>query len=297
LLKYFKQATPQQSGQQRVIAVVNELRIGERTYKLKERGTAEVEVTFCRLDSGRLLAVGTFSDMQESGGMDVTAAHPRRLATALNTCLAGFNASDWQNNLGTWYDANDEWTATDNAHNIVRSMVRYAGVYEKFSQLRTNSPVSQDAIPTIERLEGDLFRVRDKTTEKKLREPFGVCDGTSIFINTFFYNANSGRGVFARVIAEGRYLAWFDHFMTATEKGLWSGGAFGAIGAVAAASDLDLIVLDLKTGVITPVKLYTAGQLFKDDPDLLARFNADRGKTDPVVMLSYVKEYNSSHPF
>ncbi|AYB29454.1 DUF6563 family protein [Chryseolinea soli] len=296
LLTYFKQVTPLQANQQRIVAVVNELRIGERTYKMKERGTADVEITFCRLDSGRLRAVGTYSDMQESGGMDVTAAHPKRLATALNTCITKFNASDWPNNPGTLYEAAAEWNGTDNAHNIVRSMVRNAGIYEKFTQLRSNSPVSQNAIPIIQRLEGDLFLVRDKVTEKKLREPFGVSDGTSVFINTFFYNVNSGKGVFARVTEEGRYMAWFDHYMTATEKGLWAGG-FGAIGGAAASADLDLIVLDLKTGVISPVKLYTVDELFKDDPELLAKFQQDRNKRDPAVMLSYVKMYNASHPF
>jgi hypothetical protein len=296
LLTYFKQTTPKQTNQQRIIAVMNELRIGERTYKMKERGTADVEITFCRLDSGKLRAVGTYSDMQESGGMDVTAAHDRRLATALNTCITKFNASDWPNNPGTLYEAAAEWNSTDNAHNIVRSMVRNAGIYEKFTQLRSNSPVSQNAIPIIQRLEGDLFLVRDKATEKKLREPFGVSDGTSVFINTFFYNVNSGKGVFARVTEEGRYMAWFDHYMTATEKGLWAGG-FGAIGTAAASEDLDLIVLDLKTGVIRPVKLYTVDELFKDDPELLAKFQQDRNKRDPAVMLSYVKMYNASHPF
>lgn len=296
LLAYFKQVTPRQTNQQRIVAVVNELRIGERTYKMKERGTADIEITFCRLDSGRLRALGTYGDMQESGGMDVTAAHPKRLAMALNNCITKFNASDWQNNPGTLYEADTEWKSTDNSHNIVRSMVRNAGIYEKFSQLRSNSPVSKDAIPIIQRLDGDLFLVRDKVTEKKLREPFGVSDGTYVFINTYFYNANSGKGVFARVTAEGRYMAWFDHFMTATEKGLWAGG-FGAIGTAAASEDLDLIVLDLKTGVITPVKLYTVDELFKDDPELLAKFQQDRNKRDPAVMLSYVKMYNASHPF
>ncbi|HEY5748964.1 MAG TPA: hypothetical protein VIU12_23005 [Chryseolinea sp.] len=296
LLTYFRQVIPKQANQQRIIAVVNELRIGERTYKMKERGTADVEITFCRLDSGKLRAVGTYSDMQESGGMDVTAAHPKRLATALNICITKFHTSDWPNNPGTLYAADAEWNSTDNAHNIVRSMVRNAGIYEKFTQLRSNSPVSQNAIPVIQRLEGDLFSVRDKATDKKLREPFGVSDGTFVFINTYFYNVNSGKGVFARVIEEGRYMAWFDHYMTATEKGLWAGG-FGAVGSAAASSDLDLIVLDLKTGVISPVKLYTVDELFKDDPELLANFQQDRNKRDPAVMLSYVKMYNASHPF
>lgn len=296
LLTYFKQVTPKQTNQQRIVAVVNELRIGERTYKMKERGTADVEITFCRLDSGKLRALGSYSDMQESGGMDVTAAHPKRLVTALNNCITKFHASDWPSNPGTLYEADDEWSSTDNAHNIVRSMVRNAGIYEKFSQLRSNNPVSQNAIPIIQRIEGDLFMVRDKVTEKKLREPFGVSDGTSVFINTYFYNANSGKGVFARVAEEGRYMAWFDHFMTATEKGLWAGG-LGVIGNAAASADLDLIVLDLKTGVISPVKLYTVDELFKDDPELLARFQQDRNKRDPAVMLSYVKMYNASHPF
>ena len=58
LKKCFSEITTKRVGLQPVIEVVNEW-ISGKTYKLKERGIAEVDLTFCKSDSGRLkLAVG-----------------------------------------------------------------------------------------------------------------------------------------------------------------------------------------------------------------------------------------------
>lgn len=288
IASYFQTSMPVQNGQLRIIAVVNELRISEKTYKAKERGFAEADITFCRIDSGKLVELYSVAKQEESGGMDVTAGHSRRLAFVLNECVKDFNSTDYKTNPGKAFESAASWNAADPERNILYCANRIPGIYEKFSQLRSNSPKEQKVLMQPR---GILFMVRDSESEAKLREPFGICDGSSLYINTYFYNTASGKGMFAKVIEEGRILVWYDHYMSATEAGL-AGGAFGAIGYAAAASDLDIIGLDLKTGVIKPIKVKSLEQLLAEDPELLERYKASRERGSVPVMMEFVKSFN-----
>ena len=288
LATYFRAVMPMQNGQLRIVAVVNELRISEKTYKAKERGFAEADITFCRIDSGKLYELYSVVKQEESGGMDVTIGHPRRLSTVLNECVKEFSSTDYKTNPGKAFESAASWNATDPERNILQCSKRIPGIYEKFSQLRSNSPKEKKVLMKDR---GILFMVRDSESESKLREPFGVCDGSSLYINTYFYNANSGKGLFAKVIEEGRILVWYDHYMSATEAGL-VGGGFGLIGYSVAASDLDIICLDLKTGVIKPIKVKFLEQLLAEDPELLARYRESREKGSVPVMMEFVRSFN-----
>ena len=285
---YFQATLPRQTRQQRIIAVVNDLRISEKTYKMKERGLAEVEITFCRIDSGKLYRLYTTVKQVESGGMDVSAGHPRRLATALNECVEDFNSTDYRTNPGTPVESDLSWNTTDPERNILLCSNRIPGIYQKFGQLRSNSPQQEKVLMEPR---GILFMVRDSESKARLREPFGICDGRFLYINTYFYNVNAGKGMFAKVIEEGRVLAWYDHYMSGTEAG-FAAGAFGVVGHSIAASDVDIIGLDLKTGVIMPIKIKSLEQLLAEDPELLTRYRERRNKGDVSVMMEFLKWFN-----
>src|SRR3990170_9001510 len=168
---YFQTTLPRQNGQQRIIAVVNELRISEKTYKMKERGLAEIDITFCRIDSGKLYKLHSIAKQEESGGMDVSAGHPRGLATALNECVKDFNATDYRTNRGTPFESNLSWNNTDPERNILLCSNRMPGIYEKFIQLRSNNPQEEKVLLQPR---GILFMVRDSESKARLREPFGI---------------------------------------------------------------------------------------------------------------------------
>jgi len=285
---FFQNTLPRYNGQQRIIAVVNELRISEKTYKMKERGLAEVDITLCRIDSGKLYKLYTVAKQEESGGMDVSAGHSRRLATALNECLKDFNSTDYRTNPGTAVESGLSWNTADPERNILLCSNRIEGIYQKFSQLRSNSP-QEEKVHIQPR--GILFMVRDSESKARLREPFGICDGRFLYINTYFYNVNAGKGMFAKVIEEGRILAWYDHYMSGTEAGL-AAGTFGVVGHSIAASDVDIIGLDLKTGVIKPIKIKSLEQLLTEDPELLVLYRSRRDKGDTTVMMEFLKLFN-----
>jgi hypothetical protein len=218
--------------------------------------------------------------------MDVTAAHDSRLALALKSCVAKFSKTD-PRAPGIPIDTSiEQWDPSDKERNILECSERIPGVYSKFAQLRSNSP---DKKQVHLKPRGILFMAHDDVS--KLVEPFGVCDGTSIYVNTFFYNPISGKGSFAKVIEEGRILAWYDHYVSATEAG-FAGGAFGGIGMAAASSDIDIIGLDLKTGLIRPVKIKSLQQLLIEDQELLNQYNREKDKGDVVTMMKYVKLFN-----
>jgi hypothetical protein len=286
LTDYFKTVLPRHEGQVRIVALVNELRISEKTYKLKERGIADVSITFCRIDSGKLYSLQTFDYQQESGGMDVTAAHQSRLTLALKNCIEKFSKTDTHAPGVVINNTDVEWDSSNKERNILECSERIPGVYAKFTQLRSNSPERKDVYL---KPRGILFMAHDN--ESKLVEPFGVCDGISIYVNTYFYNAVAGKGQFAKVIEEGRILAWYDHYVSATEAG-FAGGAFGGIGIAAATSDLDIIGLDLKTGLIKPIKIKSLEQLLAEDPELLSQYRQEKDKGDVVTMMRYVKAFN-----
>jgi hypothetical protein len=285
---FFKNTLPRHNGQQRIIAVINELRISEKTYKMKERGLAEVDITFCRLDSGKLYVLHTVAKQEESGGMDVSAGHSRRLVIALNECLKDFNTTDYRTNPGTSVESDLRWNTADPERNILRCSNRLPGIYQKFSQLRSNSPQEETVLMEPR---GILFMVRDSESKARLREPFGVCDGRFLYVNTYFYNVNAGKGMFAKVIEEGRILAWYDHYMSGTEAG-FAGGAFGVVGHSIAASDIDIVGLDLKTGVIKPIKIKSLEQILAEDPELLVLYRTRRDKGDTTVMMEFLKLFN-----
>ncbi len=73
-------------------------------------------------------------------------------------------------------------------------------------------------------------------------------------------------------------------------------GSGGAFGHAAAANDLDLIGLDLKTGVIKPIKIKSLEQLLAEDPELLQEYKLHKNKGDVTVMLMFAKSFNERNP-
>jgi hypothetical protein len=161
-----------------------------------------------------------------------------------------------------------------------------------FNELRSNSPSGSPDF-SIER-KGDLYLLKNEVG-KKMKEPFGFCDGESIYINTFFYNPTNGKAVYAKVLEEGRLLAWFDHYLSAGEAAAVQ-AAFGLIGyAVAKSGDLDCIVLDLKTGIITPLTKTGMERVLKEDQELLNGYQQTGRSKDEGFQMSLVKKFNSRH--
>lgn len=288
LFHYLSNVCKRASNQKKLVAVFETLSITEKTYQLKEIGIAEIKITFCLRTDSQLYKVNTFEYTQQSGGMDVTAGQAKRIKIAIKNCLQ---------QLQTWgikptepYRVQGSWAAQDNEHHILRCSTRVHGVYTDINELRSNSPSVTDF--TFEPA-ADLYLLRG-TDGKKAKEPYGFCDGKKLYINTFFYNPTNPKARYAQVQEEGRYLMWMDHYVSAGEAAAMQ-AAFGIIGQAAAKSGLDIIILDLKTGVILPVTKKNSERIFRNHQDLLKDYQATGGKLDLIANL--IRELNKREAF
>lgn len=267
LKQFFEQACLKQNGQKSLIAIIDELNVTEKTYQLKERGIAEAQITFLSQGENSLLKQGTFQFREETGGMDVTQAHGKRLKTVLLNCLEQLQNQGYVQNAAP-FTIGGKWTPADAEHNILTCKTKQRGIYATFQEMRSNSPSISDtfSISSVK----DLYILR-LSNGKKAKEPYGFCDGKSIYINTFFYNQTNGEGVYAKVQEEGRYLLWVDHYVSAGE-GAAMGAAFGMIGYAIAKNGSDCIILDTESGVIIPLTDRNVKRLLKQYPDLQSRY-------------------------
>lgn len=291
---YFAVTVPKSANQVRLIAVINELHVYEKIYAMKERGVADVNISFCKLDSGKLRVVAEASNSQESGGMDVSNAHDQRIDLAIRECIKQLQASNWKENPGTPLDAGGPWVPIDDEHNILKAKTWNYGTYKNFNDLRSNSPDHSDPMIVPEAEMGELVMIKNKATKKKLVEAYGFNDGTNLYINTFFYNGMKSKGAFAKVESVGAYLAWIDYYQSDVSHAVSS--QFGLIGALAAGTgDPDIIVLDMKSGMIIPLRPQVLSKILEPEPKLLAEYEKSKVR-DPRVQLEFIKRFNELHP-
>ncbi|MDZ4714886.1 MAG: DUF6563 family protein [Cytophagales bacterium] len=277
--------------QQRLTVVIDGLWISERTNNLSERGIADLSITFCILDSGRLMTLHKTKASVETGGMDVTDTHGLRIQQALRNCVEEFARLDWEHLPRTpWTSRAAESETLASENNITTCAVRKKGIYTSFEGLRSNSPVDSPAFIVEEKK--SKIRLRDSATKIVIKKSYGFCDGKDIYINTHSYNPINPAGIYARVKEVGRYLAWYDHYVGAGSYAFALVG-FGVFAAAAARSHLDVIVLDMKSGAITPIDIPRLEKLLKQNPELLAKYRAmTSGHDDVNIQMAYIMSLN-----
>jgi hypothetical protein len=290
---YFDITTKRAEGLTPMIAVINELRVYEKVYSMKERGVADVNITFCVIDDGMLKIIAETFNRQESGGRDVTNAHGKRIDLAMRECLKQLQSTNWKENVGTPLVLGKEWKAIDDVHSILRADRKTYGSYYNFYDLRSNTPGDTERVIVPDGDPGELLMLRTGSSGKKIVEAYGFCDGENIFINTLFYNGYKVRGVFAKVEVIGPYMAWVDDYRSGGQAGLSAGS--GLLGIAIPSSDRTGIVLDLRTGLFIPLRPETMSKILGPEPRLLQEYLKGRVR-DPQTQLSFIKRFNELHP-
>jgi len=275
----------------RIIAVVDDFSISEKTYRMKETGFADVSISYCESDSGRLRRVYLSQEHRESGGMDVTSSHLKRILLCLESGLQKLSATGLGHQSAKAYvTLGQQWMPYSDG-SILTSASFQKGIYKNYRELRSNSPsIKTDFKATPKK---DFVELRDLTTGEKISEPFGFSDGKDIYINTFFYNQTNRKALYAKVVEKGRYFVWLDHYVGPGE-GAAVQGMFGALGYAAAKSSLDCIALDLKTGVITPLNEKGLKKIFASDQTLLDEMKVEKN-LGIDTQLRLIKEFNTAH--
>ncbi len=83
---------------------------------------------------------------------------------------------------------------------------------------------------------------------------------------------------------------WVDHYVGLGEQAAVQAG-FGLIGYAVAKSGLDCILLDIKTGIIAPIKDKKFKKIFMSDPEVFNQF--DSSNLAITEQLNLVKQFNS----
>lgn len=292
LTKYFKVVAGKVHDRQtKLIAVVDDFNISEKTYRMKETGFAYASISFCELDSGKLRKIFHCSEMQESGGMDVTSSHAKRINACLEKCLRQMAVKGFKSKVPAEYVKLEEQWQPYGPETILTTASLKKGIYLNFTELRTNSPSNNSEFVITPKK--DFVELRNALTKEKITEPFGFCDGTDIYINTFFYNQTNKKALYSKVIEKGRYFVWMDHYVSSGERAAMF-GALGAVGYAAAKSGRDCMSLDLKTGVITPLTKKTLTKILSEDQTLLEQV---KGATTISIetQLELIKQFNNKH--
>ncbi|MBI1769899.1 MAG: hypothetical protein HY015_04955 [Bacteroidetes bacterium] len=292
LQNYFKTVVGKaHSKQRRLIAVFDEFNILEKTYRFKETGYADMEISFCELDSGKLRKFYTCTDHQESGGLDVTGSHLRRINSCLASCLKKLaTATPESTSHREYLTLGQQWMPYD-SNSILVAPVLKKGIYKNYKELRTNSPSIMTEFKIIPQY--GYIELRTLTSDKRINEAFGFSDGKDIYINTFFYNKGNAKAHYAQVIEKGRYFVWLDHYLAPGDAAA-IGLAFGPFGTAIASNGFDCISLDLKNGLIIPLNEKTLSIILAHDPELLQEMKASK-KLSIADQLKLVKAYNSKH--
>jgi hypothetical protein len=279
--KYLGALTPPRTGMQRLVLIVNELTVSEKVNSGVERGVAAVDLTFCRIHVGRLMAIGSFKARESSSELQPATAIAARIGIVLRKCLLDFNGSGWQTREPEDLVKYDDFVRTDMDHDILFSRSKNAGIYAAFPQLRSNAPNARPA--TLVEKQG-AYVASDSLGQSKIVDAFGMCDGKNIFINTRFYNVYGPAGVFAKVIEEGHYMVWKDDAPVGGKSGNRNSSPY-------------LVVLDMRTGTIIPLTTVKRIEgLFRDDRLFLENFQRAPNNHLPSVIISYIISYNKSHP-
>jgi hypothetical protein len=313
---YFDKSLPKTSAELVPITlIINNFLISEKTYMMKEVGKAELTVSFYREATIERQKLLTNSAEETNNGMDVTGGHSKRIKAVILKCLTDFNQQFQQliaqtpellgkNNEiqdGLIIESNSPSplsnpdaqevapsTNLDTENHILTCTKRKIGIYKNFQELVSNSP-SITTTFELTRQGGDFVMLRDGQTGKKIKDAFGFYDGNTFYINTFNY---SPKKTYARVVAEGRYFAWIDNYVSPATAGVAGGGGFGLLGAALVASDLDCVFLDLKTGVVKVAKKESMDQVLSEDQELWQKYQQSNSKRNYATQLEFILEFN-----
>ncbi len=293
LTQFFKSSLPKpNTPSKRIILVVNHLMIDEKTYSMKEVGLAETGLVFCILDSGKLKKVFEYDSKSENGGMDVTGGHSKRIKECFLNSINAFASSDWKTRQSEIYKGQPVNTLTKDEH-ILYTTERRRGIYKNFEELVSNSPSINIPFKVINK--NKFTFIEDMNLSNRIKGYYGFCDGSNLYINTLDYNASDGKH-FAKLIEEGRYCLFLDHYVGGGEQ-IASQVAFGLVGSALAKSGWDNIVLDMKTGEIFPLYDDTMKKILKEDLEYYDEYlNLSEGKTDLKIQLGLIKKFNARNP-
>jgi len=271
LQKVFDKMIPARRGLTPIIAKVHNLYVSETATAWKETGMATIAIEFISEDG--TMSRGLYQATEQRKGADVTKKHDERILAALTSCLTQL-MSRWGTNLTPVVDL--AITKFDPQQPINK------GIYLSFSDFMLNKPITTiDFLVEEVAKKTPLYKIRDKKTDKKLKNVYGVFDGQDFYLNASQYSYATH---YTKAQFKGRFI-YFEDKVSNTGSTI----AFGLIGALASTKTMGL-VLDTQTGLISELTRDYLAIILKDYPELRQMYN-DSNKELPIKRV-IVKKLN-----
>lgn len=177
-------------------------------------------------------------------------------------------------------------------HPIITAAQKRPGVYVTINDILSNRPTLTGTL-NIE-YKNDIAILQRPTKRPARYSFFGFSDGENVYINSSQYG--NARGRYMKIQQIGRYLIWRDSYLTYKEvQKSQLLGNFGLVGALVSATTntyKDCIAIDPKTGSLFHVDAAKLRDLLKDNPDLLAEYDASDHPKKADTIWGFLVRYN-----
>lgn len=231
-----------------------------------QSGYCEVEVEVAKQVDDQWYSLGIFEANVNSGGLDVTQAHGRRIARALQHCLSIFNKTDWKNNPGKAIDINNLKYKYD------YTAIPPKGLYRSFGELARRTPA-----------EGIDFKITPLQTKGKQSQQFFVelndnklkkyytylSDGENLYL---IAHERGNGAVYLKAEHPGKYWYFETKYSNPDMAAL-----FGLIGVIVSYKGRS-VVYDTTTNNLEELNDYQIYKITKEHPEILKTYKKSRRK-------------------
>lgn len=266
---YFYQQYAPNAEATSVTIIIDHFWVSERSSALSQDGNFDLELSFAIKNSeGELVVVHQFNDEITESGIDVTKTHSRRIKLLLDRAFKEFVEMNFTDVIKGEIFTKKELNQTKN---ILNADTMKVGFYKSFADFYNNKPrqIGNIMITALNK-KNVLFKLEDDMSGKRIKNYFGYCDGSNIYINGFAYG-QAVSNYYAKVLSVGKYLLLDDTYIDPVTSGVAAG--FGLLGGLVAASTAKRgIVINIETGLPTVLSEKSFKAILKDYEGYLEKY-------------------------
>lgn len=286
---------PQDEGKPRLIIIVRNLSISEKTESTEKLAFCKVEIEFAKKVDSTLYSLGVFDANIIGKGNDVTNFHDKRILLALEECFKKLDETNWENAK--------EFIIEDIHRKLMYDFktVPPEGAYFNFEQMVRRIPVDTFKIDIRQynsSQKNPIYAAKSNKIDLP-REIQYVSDGENIYLHFSKYE-------FAKSTFLGKYIYFRGKFQpfSNTEINLASGAAYVAAGIITGVlggfviiptgnsnAPINGLVLDTETGELKGLTDYYITNITKSYPEIFKEYRASKRNLEAKEMV--IKKLNS----
>ncbi|MBV6483894.1 MAG: hypothetical protein KFKLKKLM_00355 [Flavobacteriales bacterium] len=286
---------PQDEGKPRLIIIVRNLSISEKTESTEKLAFCKVEIEFAKKVDSTLYSLGVFDANIIGKGNDVTNFHDKRILLGLEECFKKLDETNWENAK--------EFIIEDIHHKLMYDFRKIPpkGVYSNYEQLIRGNMLDTTGLkikPISDLKNNTDYNIKINKIDNPKNVQF-VSDGENIYIR-------ANRYYFKKSTIVGKYIYFRGKFQPTinTETDLTTGAAYVAAGIVTGIltgivllpagnsnAPINGLVLDTETGELKGLTDYYITNITKSYPEIFKEYRASKRNLEAKEMV--IKKLNS----